>query len=362
MRRSSAKKTHRKNGSSAAASSSLNSKSQQQQQEWSTSYHAESSRYVHKTIIHSQSLFLEGSAHGVEMRYSSDSDEFSSTDDETDDVLHRHRGRTLSQHAIDSGGKIIAGISEQPANRIQDDKASSSTHSGSDRRGSFTAMHERKAFTRSRSPVVRFSSENAKANGQTQPQSAVASSILSRLRNPTPSQTKYLLPSVFHIYGRLPCMRSNRRLTVDIRQGLENILLLCSLGFGAFRVKSFSTGPFSPDMWIAIGIPHRLVISRAQNLLFWSSELGLLVVASLIYCAWTRVSWNKLPKPPSLQSRSFSIRPVSPRLQELREVKRNSNPTASQSTPNNKDFGYVWMTVPKNYRCPRCPRCRNSHN
>lgn len=192
------------------------------------------------------------------MSCSSESDDYSSTDDETDEVPHRGRGRTLSQHAIATspGRKNVAGISEQHANRILDDCALSSARSGTERQNNQMSTHERKTFARSRSPNVRFPPDNAKADGQAQLQSTIPSSILSRLRNTTPAQPRYLFPSVFHITGRLPCMRSTRRLTVDIRQGLENILLLCSLGFGAYRVKSYSTGPFSPDMWIAIGMSN----------------------------------------------------------------------------------------------------------
>ncbi|KAI0360050.1 hypothetical protein OH77DRAFT_892853 [Trametes cingulata] len=82
-----------------------------------------------------------------------------------------------------------------------------------------------------------------------------------------------------------------------------------------------------------------------------SIELALLVIASVIYCTWTRVSWTRVqpnqperpPTPPS--------RPSSPRHLEGRESRRPTNSLSlDNTTTRRRDTGFVWMTVPKNYR------------
>ncbi|KAI0370375.1 hypothetical protein BV20DRAFT_995158 [Pilatotrama ljubarskyi] len=82
-----------------------------------------------------------------------------------------------------------------------------------------------------------------------------------------------------------------------------------------------------------------------------SIELALLVIASVIYCTWTRVSWTRVqpnqperpPTPPS--------RPSSPRHPETRDGRRPTNSLSlDNATARRRDTGFVWMTVPKNYR------------
>lgn len=88
----------------------------------------------------------------------------------------------------------------------------------------------------------------------------------------------------------------------------------------------------------------------------WSAELGGVILLSIIYLTWTHLSYFSLPKPMAaslparLQSRSRNrYRSSSPQVSKTREGRR---PTVTFNTfPIRKDdFGYVWMTVPKNYR------------
>ncbi len=79
------------------------------------------------------------------------------------------------------------------------------------------------------------------------------------------------------------------------------------------------------------------------------SELALLVICSAVYCTWTRVSWtrtqtSRTERPPTPPSRPSSPRHV--------DGRRPTNSLAlNNATARSRDTGFVWMTVPKNYRC-----------
>ncbi|KAF8896215.1 hypothetical protein BD779DRAFT_1608537 [Infundibulicybe gibba] len=87
-------------------------------------------------------------------------------------------------------------------------------------------------------------------------------------------------------------------------------------------------------------------------------ELYYLIIFSLLYTLWaqsTLVSPSDVlppstssPGPMSLPppSPSNPIRPLSPRVPETRDQKRNNSTNTTLKT----DFGYIWMSVPKNYR------------
>lgn len=62
-----------------------------------------------------------------------------------------------------------------------------------------------------------------------------------------------LFPSTVCITFRLPLLRGVCKASFDTRQALENIILLCSVGYGAVKIRGFATGPFDADMWMSIG-------------------------------------------------------------------------------------------------------------
>lgn len=80
-------------------------------------------------------------------------------------------------------------------------------------------------------------------------------------------------------------------------------------------------------------------------------DVNVLIIASIIYLIWTQLSYFSLPKsrkPTSLDSSSSRHRKKpSLRIDSRESRKKYSHPVHPGQVD---DFGYVWMTVPKNYR------------
>lgn len=80
-------------------------------------------------------------------------------------------------------------------------------------------------------------------------------------------------------------------------------------------------------------------------------ELYILMMLSFIYLTWMHSSLSQRLDPllsiPPISLNSHG--PRSPRLTDPRDGRR-SNPISLDS--NRNEFGYIWMTVPKNYRYP----------
>ncbi|KAI0661565.1 hypothetical protein C8Q70DRAFT_663481 [Cubamyces menziesii] len=257
--------------------------------------------------------------------HSSDSEDITSDDDATDDGRLGSRGRPPEQRRIGPQPKENRGngafITRQGSGQ--------SLSSGS-RKSSPSRLYERRTFTRSRSPAVHSPPDNATNGGH---RSSSPSVYMRHRHTQVVVAIRSLFPSTTCIPFRIPFVKGTFRASFDTRQALENMLLVCSVGYAAVKIRGFATGPFDPDMWMSI-------------------ELALLVVASIIYCTWTRVSWTRtqttLPeRPPTPPSR-----PASPRYLDGRENRRPNNNTLnlSNAAARRRDTGFVWMTVPKNYR------------
>ncbi|OJT04862.1 hypothetical protein TRAPUB_4434 [Trametes pubescens] len=75
-----------------------------------------------------------------------------------------------------------------------------------------------------------------------------------------------LFPSTVCITFRLLLLRGLCTASFDTRQALENIILLCSVGYGAVKIRGFATGPFDADMWMSIGtalLPRLLYMDKS---------------------------------------------------------------------------------------------------
>src|SRR5215510_14807139 len=83
------------------------------------------------------------------------------------------------------------------------------------------------------------------------------------------------------------------------------------------------------------------------------SEIVTLIIVSFIYTLWTHTSTSTSSFSPITNPQpSKLLCPSSPKSQEGRESKRNSN-SAHLVTPKKAEFGFIWMSVPKNYRWER---------
>lgn len=230
----------------------------------------------------------------------------------------------MSQHAIDTSvkrnSKGVAGPSSTAGKPQHRQKHSSPSHSESSRRSSPTRIPERVPFTRSRSPAV-----HTLGNSFGLPPRPASPAVGTRSRQSAPLRLRTLLPGAVNIVFSIPFSKPRWMVTVDVRQATENLLLLCSLGYCADKIRALAGEPFSADMWISI-------------------ELSLLIIASIIYYCITRLAWSKVIVP--APSSSYSGRPASPRSSEV----RRGAPLITTSLNKKEERGLLWMTVPKNYR------------
>ncbi len=169
-----------------------------------------------------------------------------SEDDPTDGGRSGSRGRQPAQRPI---GPQSNEPRDNAAPFLTRQDSTQSVSSGS-RRSSPTRHkpYERRTFTRSRSPAVLPPERTG--NGVNRPSSP---SLFSRHRNAQMVAIRSLFPSTVCITFRLLLLRGLCTASFDTRQALENIILLCSVGYGAVKIRGFATGPFDADMWMSIG-------------------------------------------------------------------------------------------------------------
>ncbi|KAH9928691.1 uncharacterized protein B0H18DRAFT_1084426 [Fomitopsis serialis] len=212
-----------------------------------------------------------------------------------------------------------------PARPGTPQQAPASAGPGSARQSS-PAMLQRRPFTRSRSPAVNADQNGFSFSNQMSMPGNSPSSIFSRQKI-AQFEIRHLLPSFVHATFRPPFSSTSWKLTLDLRQTFETSLLICSLGYCATKMR----GCLSPEMWISI-------------------ELALLIIASMIYFCVTRIYWNKLPPSDETTTKQTNPQdtPASPGL-VVRDNRRTSN-LIPNAASRGSYFGFVWMTVPKNYR------------
>jgi dolichol kinase len=81
--------------------------------------------------------------------------------------------------------------------------------------------------------------------------------------------------------------------------------------------------------------------------IIYTLELYAVIFASFTYLVWNHSSCTRNPPSSSMIDSAPPDPPPNPRLQESRVPRRN---TTAISSPIPENRGYVWMTVPKNYR------------
>ncbi|KAF5367129.1 hypothetical protein D9758_003996 [Tetrapyrgos nigripes] len=185
-------------------------------------------------------------------------------------------------------------------------------------------------FTRSRSPAVNHSFASHR-------HSSPAGSPF--LRNKLmPAEYRSILPAVFELRLRIPFTSYLWTVSLDARRAGECLIIIASLFFATSRI------------WEHTDFQSPKFDSRKYNL--WIlTETHTLAGASILYMLWLH-NTIMTSKSPEMQrvipsSNPSNRRPGSPRISEQREQKRSHIliPKSKRS-----DFGYVWMTVPKNYR------------
>lgn len=84
------------------------------------------------------------------------------------------------------------------------------------------------------------------------------------------------------------------------------------------------------------------------------AEIDVLIFTCIIYVIWSHCSFVKIASTLS-PSTMDDVRPLSPRI-EPRESRRGGG---ARPLPNKAHFGFVWMSVPKNFRYASATRIGN---
>ncbi|KAK7044176.1 dolichol kinase [Paramarasmius palmivorus] len=250
---------------------------------------------------------------------SSGSQSEDSLDDSDDEIPPiTPRGRTFSQS---SARTAIANGKRSKATTSSSRRRPSPYHTSS---GESSAANGRIPFTRSKSPMASQSTSRFLALG-----SQFRTPLLDRHRTLL-TGWRHVLPATFEMGTRIPFTSCTWTFSLDSRRAGESVLLLYSLVYASSKIwedSDFQSPHFS---------------SRSYNL--W--------LLTVLYMLWAHISLtSNVPpapsEPPDISPTVPVRRSASPRVPEGREQRRNP---ASYLTRKKSEFGFIWMTVPKNYR------------
>uniref|UniRef100_A0A0W0F7P5 dolichol kinase n=1 Tax=Moniliophthora roreri TaxID=221103 RepID=A0A0W0F7P5_MONRR len=150
---------------------------------------------------------------------------------------------------------------------------------------------------------------------------------------------RHVLPATFELGIRIPFTSYTWSFSLDSRRAGESIIILYSLVYGSSKI------------WEETNFPSLHFSSHTYNL--WIlTELQCLIGITVLYMLWAHNSLtSNLSSIPSSEPPDISPtpmrRPASPRISESREQRRSPPSYLSRKK---SDFGFVWMSVPKNYR------------
>lgn len=240
--------------------------------------------------------------------------------------------------------------------------------SSGDSSGADAKRHVRVAFTRSRSPVVLRKSGTTKSAPHSARTMSPVVSLFSRTRSSLSGPPRIVLPALIETRVRIPITSWTWALRIDTRRAGECSIILGTFFYAISKVsvasKSLSNIRFATKDAILPGCLSYKIMIPSYLTDFPFPELYFLGFSSFLYILWTHSLVTKVsivPPPPSpLPSNpSRSLRPSSPRVPDIRENKRNPPPLVPKKT----DFGFVWMSVPKNYRFVEHPGVKvSSHH
>lgn len=260
----------------------------------------------------------------------------SSDESETEDESFNHRGRSFSQVTA-RPKRLSPNPTLKPSKRPSPHPSMSSLRSDSPAKG-----HRRTSFTRSRSPA--YATLVNGTSPEIRPQTKVSSN---RSRNKPFTTDTCLLPARWRFTTPLPGI-GTWNISVDARVAAESVLLLISLAGVTHRLSEFAQD--LRDTWVQRGNCSCLC-HRVTPLTLCTVELVVLMVLSVSYSIWVhstliRHRLSTAPVPPPSPGAQGS-RPS--RLVEMRDAKRGMSALGDNVRD---EFGYIWMTVPKNYRYP----------
>ncbi|KAH9966245.1 hypothetical protein BGW80DRAFT_1342802 [Lactifluus volemus] len=240
----------------------------------------------------------------------------STDDDDTDDDARTVIERRSSISAETRNG---SGDMNVKSPRVPSPSPLASSSDGSKVNGRTSTLN-RRTFTRSRSPAPRS------LGIMPQP---VPPSPTSFFRARSAGPAGIVLPGTLSIKFPLWPTSWEYQLRIDAKHAAEGAILMSALACVAQKLQPFSSASPSDD-----GLPI---------------ELHAVIFASFTYLIWNHSSCMR--NPPSstpIDLATSDPPPNPPRLQELRAPRRGTSTLSS--SPISENRGYVWMTVPKNYR------------
>ncbi|THH19814.1 hypothetical protein EW146_g1412 [Bondarzewia mesenterica] len=253
---------------------------------------------------------------------SSSSASGASTDDENSDDQTVVDQRNLYQEQWTSVQDVLnkaSALTRRPPSPSQ--HASSSDGS----KGSGKNVSGRRSFTRSRSPAP----HSISLNGRTAPPRTPSPTAFFRQRRVPVSAVRYVLPGTLTLTFRFPLSSKTCQFAIDAKYAAECSLLIFALGIVAWKLSIIEPNN-SSNVWLSI-------------------ELFLVIIASFIYTFCTHFSISELSASTKSQTASSHNhhRTASSRYNDSRDLRRASSHSLA---PSKQSFGFVWMTVPKNYR------------
>lgn len=259
-----------------------------------------------------------------------------SSDDETedDDFPNESRGRPYVPKNVQPTNRATSNHRTSSIRRRSPKGTSSGDSTATPRR-----VPRRTSFARSRSPAVLRTPTTKSSN---------------RLNSPIGTRTfrRTILRTDVQFQLRFFLTKFVWSFSIDSRKAGEGLILLASL-FAASLCVSSHTIPITPYV---LNISPQYSLSAGElschwrdlsNLKFNILELQILSAASLMYIMWTHSTLlyhHETSK--NVQNPKSPLSSL-----HLRNSETNRRNQVTSLNPNSKsDFGYVWMSVPKNYR------------
>lgn len=275
--------------------------------------------------------------HSLTDPFVSSASSLSTDDDETDGDSHTVIGRRGSVSVAET--RNSGGETNRKALRAPTPPPSAPSSDGLKANHSRNGKLSRRTFTRSRSPAPQTLSINGMM-----PQPPLPSPT-SFLRPRSAGPAIFVLPGTFSVTLSSRMVPWHYQFRIDAKHAAEGAILMFALGWASQTLRSSSSSLLPSDD----GLPIGTLTSHGVRLMpiIYTLELYAVIFACVTYMVWNHSSCTRIPPLSSTADPTIANPPSNPRLQETRLPRRGMT---NFSPPISENRGYVWMTVPKNYR------------